>query len=72
MVTAEESEQGRPYESLVERQVRSKGLSQSHDGESSWTLTDLRGGTPPFITLDACDGERAEAVLTAIRSTFER
>ena len=31
-------------------------------------LDQFAGGTPPFITLDACDGDLAEAVLTAIEA----
>jgi hypothetical protein len=31
-------------------------------------LKQFEGGTSPFITLDACNGNRAEAVLTALES----
>ena len=31
-------------------------------------LDRFASGTPPFITLDACNGKRAEAVLTALES----
>ena len=31
-------------------------------------LEQFEGGTSPFITLDACDGKRAEAVLTALEA----
>tara|TARA_B110000914_G_scaffold169135_1_gene149694 strand:- start:739 stop:1428 length:690 start_codon:yes stop_codon:yes gene_type:complete len=31
-------------------------------------LDQFESGTPPFITLDACDGKRAEAVLTALEA----
>ena len=31
-------------------------------------LEQVEGGTSPFITLDACDGARAEAVLTALEA----
>jgi hypothetical protein len=31
-------------------------------------LDHFAGGTTPFITLDACDGNRAEAVLTALEA----
>ena len=31
-------------------------------------LDRFAGGTPPFITLDACNGNRAEEVLTALES----
>ena len=31
-------------------------------------LDQFEGGTPPFITLDACDGKRAEKVLTALEA----
>ncbi len=31
-------------------------------------LENFEGGTSPFITLDACDGERAESVLSALEA----
>lgn len=34
-------------------------------------LEQFEGGTSPFITLDACDGKRAEAVLTALEAHAE-
>ena len=45
-----------------------QGLITVSRWRDNMDLDRFAGGTPPFITLDACDGNRAEAVLMALEA----